>query len=240
MAKPTSPASVFRLLGLASLVGGVVLGVGATPGMAQVTSSVTFNYLAAPNNTTITLDNQNDPTSGTIKYNGTGTLSSTPPPTTGFAGITGIEFVNPFTFSYSALNFPTNSDASIISFSPFYFLGTCPICKDQPLEEQITIPDSQGNVLITDTSGTGFIVTPSGGPVPIRFGSTGSPGTISFSALNFVAINQTVGNGSGFITFDFIPDTSGVPGPLPILGASTAFAFSRRLRRRVAIARVVD
>jgi hypothetical protein len=237
MARPTTPASVIGLLGLASLVGGVVLGVGTAPGMAQ---TVTFNFLLTPNTTGIELDTANDPTSGTITYNGGGVLSSTPPPTTGFADITGIEFVNPSTFSYSALNFPTTTDASIFSFSPFYFLGTCPICKGQPLEEQITIPDSQGNVLITTIDQVGSIVTPSGGPVPIRFGSTGSPGTISFSAQNFVAINQTVGNGSGFITFDFVPDATGVPGPLPILGASTAFAFSRRLRRRVAISQSAE
>jgi len=32
------------------------------------------------------------------------------------------------------------------------------------------------------------------------------------------------------LTYEFIPD---VPGPLPILGSGVAFAYSRRLRRRI-------
>jgi hypothetical protein len=39
-----------------------------------------------------------------------------------------------------------------------------------------------------------------------------------------------------FLTFDYTvgaPPSSGVPGPLPILGAASAFAFSRRMRSRI-------
>jgi hypothetical protein len=239
-----------RILGAASLVSGVVVATGAAPALSQ--TSVTFNYLndaenLGPNSTSISTPDPANRREGTITYNGTGAIptSSTPPPSGwAFDNITGIEFLNPLnTFSYSGQADTTT--ASIFTFSPFYFLGTCLICKEQPGEEAITVPDFEGNILtntisVPDQGVIGTNVTISSGPVPIRFGSNGSPGVISFSASNFVAINNTIGSGTGFISFDMIPDTTGVPGPIPILGASTAFAFSRRLRRRVAIARVVD
>lgn len=78
-----------------------------------------------------------------------------------------------------------------------------------------------------------------------------SPNTLSLSVLSSFSPTFTPGGpfksadastfavspnlAETFLTYDYyIP--SGVPGPLPIVGGMTAFAFSRRLRRRISSA----
>jgi hypothetical protein len=223
-------------------MGAVVLSAGAAPGFAQ--TSVTFNFQGGLNTTSLELANPPNPPDlniGSFTYNGTGLLPSNLP--AGFAGITGIDFVNSTSFSYSRNTDPLISDAFITNFSPFYFLGTCPICRNISSTgtiinegEQITVPDNNGNVTFSPAGTFGTTVTGFGGSVPIRFGSNGSPGSLTFNASGFVATDGTVSGGVGFITFDYVADTSGVPGPLPIFGASVAFAFSRKIRKRISAA----
>jgi hypothetical protein len=56
-----------------------------------------------------------------------------------------------------------------------------------------------------------------------NFSPTGTGVTSSFSAL----FEDLV------LTYEYEPVAAAVPGPLPLLGSATAFAFSRRLRRRI-------
>jgi len=223
-------------------MGAVVLAAGAAPGLAQ---TIQFNYQATPNTTSVVLDpiSPSDPTgdinNGSFTYNGSGFLSPPLPPPA-FSGISGVEFVGSPSFDFSKFLNPNTTDAFITNFSPFYFLGSCAICKNSTQAgEQIIVQDSPGNVSFTDAGGTGTVIQAFAGSIPIRYGSNGSPGSISFSASAFVATNQKVGNGSGFISFNYTPDLSGVPGPLPVLGASIAFAFSRKIRKRISMAQSV-
>jgi hypothetical protein len=241
MARSTGfPAWAVRNVGAASLLGAAILAVGFSPGKAQ-TSQVTFEYqeLGGDNNTTLEVTDPNLFT-GTITYNGTGIIGVPTGP--GFQGVTGIEFGNPPAFSYSLPGFGT-SQGSLTSFSPFFLLGTCPICKNDtsPGEQiQIVEPSSAASIQRQGSLIDGGGVAIGGNIQAIRFGSTGSPGIITFSAFNLVEASNSISEGTGSITLSFIQDTTGVPGPLPILGASTAFAFSRRLRRRLSIARAVE
>lgn len=80
-----------------------------------------------------------------------------------------------------------------------------------------------------------------------------SPATLSLSVASSYSSNFTVGGPSissdnstftvsstlsdTVLAYDWsLPSASGVPGPLPLVGGMTAFAFSRRLRRRVSSA----
>ena len=80
-----------------------------------------------------------------------------------------------------------------------------------------------------------------------------SPATLSLSVASSYSTNFTVGgpfiapgaDNSTFTVSSTLSDTylaydwsvpSGVPGPLPLVGGMTAFAFSRRLRRRISSA----
>lgn len=227
-----------RGFGSATLGVGALVALGAAPSLAQVSSSVTFNYIdeLGPNNTSINTPDPADRRNGTVTFNGTGAPSA-PTGSDFFNGITGIQFLDPFTFAYSGA--PGSSVASYSSFSQFYFLGNCSICNNNP-DSLITVPNSTGNILTSNVPGVGSAVTLSGGPIPIRFGETGHSGTITFAAQNLIATNNTIGGGSGFISFDVIDGPERVPGPLPILGASTAFAFSRKLRKRMASAQPVS
>jgi hypothetical protein len=56
---------------------------------------------------------------------------------------------------------------------------------------------------------------------------------LQFNASALVNNDGGVWFGDGSIAFSVKPNASQVPGPLPILGASAAFAFSRKLRRRI-------
>jgi hypothetical protein len=243
MARSTGfPDWAVRNVGATILFGAAILAVGFSPGKAQ-TSQVTFEYqeLGGDNNTTLKVTDPNLLT-GTITYNGTGIIGVPTGP--GFQGVTGIEFVNSSdpTFGYSLPALGT-SQGTLTSFSPFFLLGTCPICKNttSPGEQiEIVEPSSAATIQRQGSLVAGGGVAIGGNIQSIRFGSTGSPGIITFSAFNLVQASNSISEGTGSITLSFIQDTTGVPGPLPILGASTAFAFSRRLRRKVSIARAVE
>jgi hypothetical protein len=238
-----------RALGTVVVAGGWLLSAGAGAGLAQtpvVTSSVTFQYLTAPNTTSITAVPGN-PAEGSITYLGNG-LPFNQTGNEFFSNIDGIKIVDPaFTdptstqFSYKA----DGANSSITNVLSFYFIGDttkCSICgtatTPPPESSYITVPDSTNalifiNALSSDVSN----VIVSGGSIPINFGNTGQTGTISFAANNIVTNADGIGlfPGTGSISFQVFQSTK-VPGPLPILGASTAFAFSRKLRRRVASA----
>jgi hypothetical protein len=55
----------------------------------------------------------------------------------------------------------------------------------------------------------------------------------SFTGVFTLTQGQFTQFSSSFTTAVTPPPASGVPGPVPILGAGAAFAFSRRLRRRI-------
>jgi hypothetical protein len=205
--------------------------------MAQpITSSVTFNYFSPPTNTTsLQLDAANNPNNGSVTYIGGGEpINATPFPNDFFTGITGIQFASKPTFNYDA---STSGRASLTSIPLFYFLGSCSICGSTSLPPSlssfISVPNSAANLYVSDLGGLGTQII-SSDPIGTDFGDTGQSGTITFLANNIVKGGDSVGLGS---TISFgVFQSSKVPGPLPILGASTAFAFSRKLRRRVASA----
>jgi hypothetical protein len=227
-----------RVLGIVAVGGGWLLSAGAGAGMAQpITSSVTFNYFSPPTNTTsLQLDAANNPNNGSVTYIGGGEpINATPFPNDFFTGITGIQFANTPTFNYDA---STPGRASLTSIPLFYFLGSCSICGSTSvppsLSSFISVPNSGANLNVNNIPNFGTQIILSSDPIAIDFGDTGQSGTITFLANNIVNGADSAGLGS---TISFgVFQSSKVPGPLPILGASTAFAFSRKLRRRVASA----
>jgi hypothetical protein len=62
---------------------------------------------------------------------------------------------------------------------------------------------------------------------------TGTPGAIETSDASTFALSSILAD--TFLTFDYTvgPEPSTVPSPLPIIGAASAFGFSRRLRSRI-------
>ena len=62
---------------------------------------------------------------------------------------------------------------------------------------------------------------------------TGTPGAAETSDNSTFALSSILTD--TFLTFDYTvgPEPSMVPGPLPIIGAASAFGFSRRLRSRI-------
>jgi len=76
---------------------------------------------------------------------------------------------------------------------------------------------------------------------------TNSQNNVAATQLNFSGVNTTVALTSSWVAFpgnqvfqksdqftlSNAPATSGVPGPLPIVGGGIAFAYSRRLRSRI-------
>lgn len=228
-----------RVVGIVAVGGGCLLSVGAGAGMAQsVTSGVTFNYFAPPTNTTSTqLDTAGNPSNGNVTYIGGGVpVNATPAPNNFFEGITGIQFVKTPTFDYDET---TPNRASLTNIPLFYFLGVCSICGSTatppPASSFITVPNS-GATLQVNNLAIGNQVILSSDLIDINYGDTGQTGTISFLANNLVQAADTVGIGLGSTIRFEVYQSSKVPGPLPIFGASTAFAFSRKLRRRVASA----
>jgi hypothetical protein len=84
------------------------------------------------------------------------------------------------------------------------------------------------------------MIMPSGGDK--TYFSTGTP-TITLYGGGFVATAPTEGGIFGntltlsstnlYLTYSYDDGNTAVPGPLPIVGASMAFGFSRKLRRRI-------
>ena len=62
---------------------------------------------------------------------------------------------------------------------------------------------------------------------------SGTAGAMETADASTFALSPTLAE--TFLTFDYTvgPEPSTVPGPLPIIGAASAFGFSRRMRRRI-------
>jgi hypothetical protein len=123
---------------------------------------------------------------------------------------------------------------------PFYFLGdtTCVICG----------PSNE--VSLVNLTGFGKrIVSSSTSPVTIEdsvetlfanivFGTAvnAPQARVRYTAKNSYLAGDALGSSfesNGVITFEEVS----VPGPLPILGGSVAISFSRKLRRRLRLAK---
>lgn len=65
---------------------------------------------------------------------------------------------------------------------------------------------------------------------------------ISEAFFSYDLVPGTGLGGTGSLTFTRVvkPETSAVPGPLPLLGAAACFGYSRRLRQRLKISAVPD
>jgi hypothetical protein len=122
---------------------------------------------------------------------------------------------------------------------PFYFLGdsTCIICGLSNAVSLVnltgsgkrTISNSTSPVTIEDSVDTLFS--------NIVFGTAVTPrAKVRYTARNSYIAGDVSGSSfasDGVITFEEVP----VPGPLPILGGSVAISFSRKLRRRLRLAK---
>jgi hypothetical protein len=122
---------------------------------------------------------------------------------------------------------------------PFYFLGdsTCIICGLSNAVSLVnltgsgkrTVSNSTSPVTIEDSVETLFS--------NIVFGTAVTPrAKVRYTARNSYISGDVSGSSfdsDGVITFEEVP----VPGPLPILGGSVAISFSRKLRRRLRLAK---
>jgi len=122
---------------------------------------------------------------------------------------------------------------------PFYFIGdsTCIICGPSNVVPLVnltgngkrTVSNSTLPVTIEDSVETLFS--------NIVFGTAVTPqAKVRYTARNSYIAGGASGatfESDGVITFEEVP----VPGPLPILGGSVAISFSRKLRRRLRLAK---
>jgi hypothetical protein len=127
---------------------------------------------------------------------------------------------------------------------PFYFTGdtSCVICGVSNTVSLVnltgsgkrTVSASSTPVQITDTLETLFATITFGtGPnspqARVRYIAANSYPSGGLAGPNFTS--------NGVITFE---EAVPVPGPLPILGGSVAFGFSRRLRQRLRLTKKSD
>jgi hypothetical protein len=164
-----------------------------------------------------------------------------------FAGVTGLNWSadSPGNFSYSNSNSGnfTSIPANFVT-SSFSFAGdpsTCGVCGltfvpsfTEPQTGTITNGNGPtGNTSILGTQGPTtltYLALLNGNP-------TGQTISLTYNARFLVSNNdRTQASGFGSIVFqsNTVP-TNKVPSPLPILGASAAFAYSRRIRRRLQV-----
>jgi hypothetical protein len=244
-----SATRITRVFATGALAIGLGIALGADPSYAQQGSTITINFPTSPDTTLVNTNGIGGTAEGSVTFQGTGVATDPIPPdpnqTGFFAGVKGIEFINnapAYSFSGEGIGV-----SSYFGFSPFYLIGTCEICKGSTNEKVVTVDQAfaNGTTTVFPVSSTSEFVTTSTGPgIPITFGNSGpqsgNRGTITFFAQALVQgdANAAVGAGIGSVGLAVLPGV-GVPGPLPILGASTAFAFSRKLRRRVTSAKAV-
>jgi len=132
---------------------------------------------------------------------------------------------------------------------PFYFTGdtSCVICGVSNTVSLVnltgsgkrTVSDSFTPVQITDTLETLFAT------ITFGTGPNAPQARVRYMAANSYPSGGVTGpnfTSNGVITFtEAVPPLSeAVPGPLPILGGSVAFGFSRRLRQRLRLTKKSD
>lgn len=218
-------AAMHKLLILGSAaVGAIAL---ANPAEA---AKVVFT---APASTLFTVPNA---TAGTGAVNA-GVSISTTGGTGGFTGVTGWTNAsgasNVQTAAWRAPSTGTTSPGGSrtvdLRFNQFTLAGTCALCGS------LIVPSSNGFNLggvypasgIALNTGSNNASTIRGGALygqpAITFAVPGSstPGSLSFEAIS---------GGAYTITLETVDE---VPAPLPLLGGASAFAASRRLRRRI-------
>ena len=174
--------------------------------------AVTFNLQGSP----VGNNSINAPTNTVLNVGaGTAITAATPaaalaPLQAAIAGFTG-------TFTTAANIFGAAPTA--ISFAPNPYTG--------PGGATVTFAPATTtgyNALFQATGVVGWAFTVSGGSVP-----AGTTGSVDLSFLN---------QGAGAFSWTGIGSlnvpSSGVPGPLPLLGAGAAFGWTRRLRKRLA------
>jgi hypothetical protein len=115
-----------------------------------------------------------------------------------------------------------------LDFRPFYLTGDCSICGSINSVARTNLVGSALRVDLNPGSSNAL----SSNIVPIVFGRSGITGTLNFTAFTNVASGVQTSGGQIFLTAVENGGTA-VPGPLPVLGAGTAFGFSRRLRKRI-------
>lgn len=173
-----------------------------------------------------------------------------------FSGVTGLQWIgtaNPGVLrsDYSAPSPGTCTSPDIrpggtcdwsgmdVTLRPFYFLGdaSCSICGPASLVSLVSLTGSANRtvsgatspLIITDTLETSFAT--------ISFGADSSApkAKVRFVASNSYPIGGVAGPdfvSSGSLYFEE-HQAPPVPGPLPVLGGSVAFGFSRKLRKRL-------
>jgi hypothetical protein len=136
-----------------------------------------------------------------------------------------------------------SSDKLYLDFGSFYLDGSCSFCGSANTVSLInsTLTGTTKFIGESPTSTPGNSVlgnqnTLTSSNYNIVFGASGITGTLQYTASTNVISNPLQQFNAGIITIvtdDPIPPNSKVPGPLPFLGAVTAFGFSRRLRQRI-------
>jgi len=130
-----------------------------------------------------------------------------------------------------------------LKFGSFYLNGSCSFCGMANTVALINSIDT-GAAKYTGESpdsipGTRILGNQNeltSGLYDIVFGASGIRGTIKYTAFTNVNSEPLRQFNGGTITINADvpnPPTAAVPGPLPVLGAGAAYAYSRRLRRRI-------
>lgn len=188
----------------------------------------------APTSQAFTVPNA---TTGQGGVNGTATLSTTGGTdifsgATGWVSAAGTANVQPFSWRVPASSPTTTVGGSRpvdIRFNQFTLSGTCAICG------QVLVTSANGFNLggVFPGQGTASNTGVTNGAT-VRAGSLYGGPAITFAIPGLSQTGsvsfETISGGGYTITLD-TPDV--VPAPLPLLGGASAFAFSRRLRRRI-------
>lgn len=154
--------------------------------------------------------------------------------TGGFVGATGWLNTNnvadrqPFAYNIPNLAAPGSTRSVDYRFNSFTLQGSCALCGLFNVDSASTVGFPATGIL--NNAGTAQAQIRGGalyGQPAISFNLPGltQPGSVSFEANS---------NGLYTITIDTIDE---VPAPLPILGAASMFAYSRRLRQRIRLSK---
>jgi hypothetical protein len=157
---------------------------------------------------------------------------------TGFIPTDSISFSNP---SASEFTYSLNSDTPWMSGSKVLNYSVAPV-SPKLLKMYTSGMSSAGP---NPKAGTFTIVGAAGAAVSTVNNGSATSAELSYAVPNVLTtdtftatLDGISGNGiqsvQGYVmSSDPVPPSSGVPGPLPILGAGAAFGFSRKLRNRI-------